>query len=81
VRAESKELAALGRALRELRTERGMSQEDLADAAGLHRTYVGGVERGERNVAFLNIVKLAGALHVTPTELMARYGRVTRSHR
>lgn len=69
------ELDALGRAVRELRLARGLSQEDLAYWAGLHRTYVGGIERGERNVAFLNILKLARALDVAPSELMAKYER------
>jgi transcriptional regulator with XRE-family HTH domain len=58
-----------GMAVRALREERGYSQEELAERAGLHRNYVGGVERGERNVALENIVKLAGALSVRTRDL------------
>jgi transcriptional regulator with XRE-family HTH domain len=74
VKPRSPEHAALGEAIRELRGSAGIpSQEDLADRAGLHRTYVGGIERGERNVSFGNLLKLAGALEVRPSELFARY--------
>lgn len=64
------ELHAFGLALRTFRQRAGLSQDALADIAGLHRTYVGSVERGERNVSLLNIHVLAGALKTTASELM-----------
>ena len=58
--------------LRATRKAHGMSQEQLADVAGLHRTYVGSVERGERNISIDNIERLAGALGLDVAELLAR---------
>lgn len=59
-----------GKRLREVRTKKGVSQEALAHKAGLHRTYVSSVERGERNITILNIYRLAKALQVKPAELL-----------
>jgi transcriptional regulator with XRE-family HTH domain len=64
--------AALGRVVRERRVEQGLSQEQLAHAARLHRNYVGGIERGERNPAYLNLLKLASALDLSASELLAQ---------
>ncbi len=61
--------ARLARRLRLLRAERGWSQEELAEAAGLHRTYVSGIERAERNVGIDNVERLAGAFGVEIGEL------------
>jgi len=54
-----------GKRVRELRRQRGWSQEEFADKAGLHRTYIGSVERGEQNVSIDNIEKLAKTLGVS----------------
>ena len=59
-----------GRRLRRLRRDRDLSQEAVAHMAGLDRTYVSGVERGERNLSLVNICRLAGALGVEPSALM-----------
>jgi len=65
------ELVKFGQRLRELRTAKGFSQEMLAFSSGLDRSYVGGVERGQRNVSLVNIFKLATALDIEPWELFS----------
>jgi transcriptional regulator with XRE-family HTH domain len=64
----------VARNVRLIRNNIGWSQEELAAEAGLHRTYIGSIERAERNVSVDNIEKLARALRVKPTELL-RDGR------
>ncbi len=63
-----------GRRMRARREEQGLSQEDLAGRCGLHRTYIGSVERGERNVSLINIVRIADALDVDAGALVRRVG-------
>jgi len=58
-----------GLRVRSLRLGKGLSQESLAELSGLDRTYIGGVERGERNIALINIGKIANALSVQISEL------------
>jgi transcriptional regulator with XRE-family HTH domain len=59
-----------GKRLRALRRAKGLSQESLADKAGLHRSYVWGIENGRRNVSLENIVRIARALRVPPRDLL-----------
>lgn len=58
------------RNLKEMRVKQQLSQEKLADIAGLHRTYVGSVERGERNISIDNMERLASALNITIQDLL-----------
>jgi transcriptional regulator with XRE-family HTH domain len=66
---------ALGAAFRALREERGLSQEELGFHAGLHRNYVGAIERGEINASFAVMLQLSRALNVTFLELAQSYDR------
>ena len=58
-----------GNRMRTIRKKKGLSQETLALTCGLDRTYIGGVERGERNISLINIYKIAAALGVAPKDL------------
>lgn len=66
-------LHLFGERLRELRTERNLSQETLAELAGLDRNYIGQIERAERNVALVNIIRIAKALEIEPGELFSPF--------
>ncbi len=61
-----------GKAVRARRHRLGVSQEEFADLCGLDRTYIGGIERGERNVALVNVEKIAKALRISLSELFRR---------
>jgi len=68
------EMVAFGQHLRALRLERSLTQEALADAASLHWTYIGQIERGERNLTLKNVLRLARGLGVRPGELVDAAG-------
>jgi transcriptional regulator with XRE-family HTH domain len=68
-------LKAFGERVRTMREQSGLSQEALAARVGIHRTYLGGVERGERNICLLNILRLAAALGAQPRDLFDETGR------
>ena len=61
----------IGRRIRELRQDRGLSQEQLAFEADLHRAYIGQIERGEKNIGVRNLEKIAKALKVSMKELFS----------
>lgn len=60
----------VGRNLRRFRDERALSQEKFAELVGVHRTYMGGLERGERNLTLRSVEKLAAALKLDPLDLL-----------
>lgn len=63
-------LKHFGQKVRELRIKKEISQEELAELSGLHRTYISSLELGKRNVSLINIFALAKALGVTPDKLL-----------
>ena len=69
MREKSKILIKFGERVREIRIEKGLSQEQLAHLADVHRTYIGMIERAEKNITLINIEKIAKALNVNLKEL------------
>ena len=67
-------LKAIGTTIRELRWQQGFSQEELAYLAAIDRSHMGKIERGERNVSIVNLIRIAGALSCPPSELLSRAG-------
>ena len=67
---KKEQLVLFGKGLRNLRISIGLSQEELAERAGIDRSYLGGIERGEHNLALINIIKIAKALNVYPHQLL-----------
>ena len=69
---ENKEeiLVKFGKKVKEYRAQKGISQEKLAESASLHRTYIGMIERAEKNITLLNIEKIAKALEIEPKDLL-----------
>lgn len=73
----SPEHVGLGLAIREKRTQSKLTQTELAELAGLDRSYIGGVERGERNLSFASLLRIAHALGVKLSELVALAERLS----
>lgn len=71
---EDRRLKALGRAIRDARKARYISQEALAHISGIDRSHTGKIERGERNVTALNLLRIADALKILPSELFGKAG-------
>lgn len=69
--AGSKELKALGSAIRSIRKDLGFSQEAFADEVGIDRSYMGGIERGEHNLALMNLLRISKALKLPLSQLLA----------
>lgn len=74
-------LAALGAHIREIRRSKGYAQEQFANDVGLDRSYYGGIERGERNVAALNLIKIARALGVEVGDLFPPMAKLNKAQK
>lgn len=74
VKEAKSELRALGGSIRTQRKQLGISQEDFAELCDLHRTYVGQIERGEKNISFSNVLRVAKAFRSKPSVLLAKAG-------
>lgn len=72
------DLHRFGSRVRAERERLGVSQEELAARAGMHRTYLGGVERGERNIGLLNVLRIARAMGIAPSELLRDFAGTRR---
>lgn len=70
MKSKKKILIKFGERVRKIRKEKGLSQEQLSFAADLHRTYIGMIERAEKNITLINIEKIASALEVSINDLM-----------
>lgn len=66
------ELVAVGKAIRSARNDLGISQEALANEIGIDRSYMGGVERGQHNLALVNLIKISKALGLSGSELLSK---------
>lgn len=71
-------LLAFGAAVRQHRRSKNLSQEAFADACGIDRSYMGGVERGERNIALINVGKIIAALEIQPSEFFKTMDQSTK---
>ena len=70
--AGTNQLVALGLTIRELRLNQNLSQEAFAEEVGLDRSYLGGIERGEHNLALINLLKIAESLGITGSQLLLK---------
>lgn len=75
---KSDESIAFGQSVREARKKLGLSQDEFAEISELHRTYVGGIERGERNPTLSSIWRIAHALEISPEDLIANTHKLLR---